>query len=229
MQATIAQVLLEARDLTVDLPGDEGVSRVLDRVALSVAPGEVVDVTGPSGAGKSTLLRSLARLLPRVDGTLLLDERPADEFSSSEWRSAVALLPQKPAIVTGDVAANLMLPWALKVRHGRPAPDENALRVGLDSLGLSDVSLRRDAARLSVGQQARIALLRVMLTSPRVLLLDEPDAALDAASSAAVAAGVRAFVAGGGAVVRVRHREPDELSARRLRLEAGRLVEESRP
>lgn len=227
MDPTRPDARLEARGLTVELPGDDAVVRVLDDVTITVAPSEIVDVAGTSGAGKSTLLRALTRLLPVSHGELFLDGRPADDIPPPEWRSAVALLPQKPAMVAGDVRSNLLLPWTLKVRAHHSAPAEGALRNGLDALELDAISLDRDVSRLSVGQQARIALLRVMLTEPAVLLLDEPDAALDTASALAVMSGVRSFVDKGGSVIRVRHRETDGLASRRLNLSRGRLVEEA--
>lgn len=227
MDSTRPDARLEARGLTVELRGDDAVVRVLDDVTITVAPSEIVDVAGASGAGKSTLLRALTRLLPISNGELFLDGRPAVDIAPPEWRAAVALLPQKPAMVAGDVRSNLLLPWTLKVRAQHPAPVEEALREGLDLLELDAISLDRDVARMSVGQQARIALLRVMLTEPAVLLLDEPDAALDTASALAVMSGVRSFVGRGGSVIRVRHRETDGLASRRLNLSHGRLVEEA--
>lgn len=227
MEPTLPEARLEARGLTVELRGDGDAVRVLDGIAVKVAPGEIVDVAGTSGAGKSTLLRALTRLLPIAQGELFLDGRPAEDIPPPEWRAAVALLPQKPAMIAGDVRRNLLLPWTLKVRAQHSAPGEEALRAGLDGLGLDAISLERDVARLSVGQQARVALLRVMLTEPAVLLLDEPDAALDTASALAVMAGVRTFAGKGGSVVRVRHRETDGLASRRLTLSQGGLTEET--
>ncbi len=239
MHATPPCALLEARELTVVLPGDAGPVRVLDGVSLTLTCGEVVDVTGPSGAGKTTLLRALARLMPQGSGALFLGGVSASEMGPQRWRSRVALLPQKPVIVAGDIAENLTLPWRLKARDASSLPDANRLRSALDEIGLADVALERDAARLSLGQQARVALTRVLLTRPAltrvlltrpdVLLLDEPDAALDKASSAALAATLRAFAEDGGGIVRSRHRDDDGLAMRRLALAAGRLTEEARP
>ncbi len=229
MHATPPCALLEARELTVVLPGDAGPVRVLDGVSLTLACGEVVDVTGPSGAGKTTLLRAIARLMPQGSGALFLGGVSASEMGPQRWRSRVALLPQKPVIVAGDIAENLTLPWRLKARDASLLPDANRLRSALDEIGLADVALERDAARLSLGQQARVALTRVLLTRPDVLLLDEPDAALDKASSAALAATLRAFAEDGGGIVRSRHRDDDGLAMRRLALAAGRLTEEARP
>jgi putative ABC transport system ATP-binding protein len=222
-------MLLTAEDIVVDLLGDAGSSaRVLDHLDLSLEAGTLVDVIGPSGAGKTMLLRALARVLPAVGGRLTLENRPAEQIAPQSWRAQVALLPQKPSIVLGSVRDNLLLPWTLKVRHGAAAPSDTALRDSLDGVGLDDLTLDRDAARLSVGQAARIALLRVVLTKPLVLLLDEPDASLDEASAEQVTAMTRAFVEAGGGAVRVRHHRTDGLAWRQLRLHAARLEEVAR-
>jgi putative ABC transport system ATP-binding protein len=123
------------------------------------------------------------------------------------------------------VAENLLLPWRLKVRTGQSPPDASSLREGLDGVGLEDVALDRDVSRLSVGQAARIALLRTILTAPSVLLLDEPDANLDDASASQVSRMTSEFVSNGGSVVRVRHARTDVDADRRYRLAAGRLTE----
>lgn len=215
--------LLSAQNLSACMPGDAGPCRVLDAVDLSLEAGEVVDVIGPSGSGKTTLLRALARLLPDASGELTLEGVPAEKIAPALWRSRVALLPQRAAIVTGTVRDNLVLPWRLKVRSGVSAPTDAALVAALERVHL-DVDLARDASRLSVGQAARVALLRVLLTEPKVLLLDEPDANLDEASATQVRTMTEEFSARGGAVVRVRHQPSDSLADRRYRLESGRLA-----
>ena len=213
---------LTAEGLTYRTP--EG-HLVLDGVRFTVGPGEVVDITGPSGSGKSTLLRALARLLPGAEGRMWLGDVSADDIVPTVWRTRVAMVPQTTAIVPGTVRDNLLLPWTLKVREGVGHPDDGALVSALTSVGLGDVTLARDAARLSVGQASRIALLRVTLTEPEVLLLDEPDASLDDESAAQVAAATTAAALRDIAIVRVRHRGADSVVARRLRLAAGRLSE----
>lgn len=217
--------ILVARALTVSRRVDAGLIRVLDGVGLTLEAGTLADVVGPSGSGKSTLLLALARLLPGVTGALELEGEPAEGIDPRLWRMRVAYLPQRNALQPGTVAGNLTLPWRLKVRDGAPGPGEDALRAALDRVRLADVALDRDVARLSEGQAARITFVRTLMTAPRVLLLDEPDAALDAESSAEVGRLTREFADAGGAVVRVRHHIADGLADRRLRLEAGSLTE----
>ncbi len=216
--------ILEARALSVTLHGDVGPVRILDGARLDVGASEIVDVVGPSGVGKTTLLRALARLLPHTEGELTLHGRPAAEFAPQEWRTHVALLPQRPVMWPGTVAENLMLPHLLRVRADAARPSESELRSAMGDVGLTDVAPDRDAARLSVGQAARIALLRVLLAEPTVLLLDEPDASLDDASAEQVAAMTERFAEAGGAVVRVRHVRSGG-AARVLRMSGGVLEE----
>jgi putative ABC transport system ATP-binding protein len=217
--------VLAARGLVVSRVADAGPVRVLDGLDLTVEAGTLTDVVGPSGAGKSTLLLALARLLPGAEGALTLDGEPAEAIDPRVWRVRVAYLPQRSALVPGSVAHNLTLPWRLKVREGTAAPDDAALRAALDRVRLTDVAADRDVERLSEGQAARVALLRTVLTAPRVLLLDEPDAALDEESADGVGRLTREFADAGGAVVRVRHHRTDGLADRRLRLAGGRLTE----
>lgn len=221
--------LLEAHGLTVIRPGDSGPVTVLDGVDLTVDAGTLVEVAGPSGSGKTTLLLALARLLPGATGGLALDGVPATGIAPRVWRTRVALLPQRAALVPGTVADNLRVPWTLHVREHETAPADDALRSALDGVGLEDVALDRDASRLSVGQAARVALLRTTLTSPRVLLLDEPDASLDDASAREVARVITGFVARGGAVVRVSHVRLDGNAHRRYLLEDGQLIDAAFP
>ena len=150
---------------------------------------------------------------------------PIRRRARSEWRRRVTLLPQVAAMVPGTVGENLRYPWTLKARRGEQRPSDTALRDALDRVGLERIDLSRDSAKLSVGQAARVALLRVTLTAPHALLLDEPDASLDDDSAAQVTAMTAEFAAQGGAVVRVRHLRSDELASRRFRLAGGHLEE----
>jgi putative ABC transport system ATP-binding protein len=113
------------------------------------------------------------------------------------------------------------------VRQSEEAPRDAGLADALGSLGLGETALDRPASQLSVGQAVRLGIARAMLTRPRVLLLDEPDANLDEESADASHRAMRGFAAEGRAVVRVRHRKTGADADRRLRLAAGHLEEVS--
>jgi putative ABC transport system ATP-binding protein len=144
-----------------------------------VLPEGVTAVVGPSGCGKSTLLRLLNRLADPQGGVVGYRGVDVRELDVLALRRDVALVPQLPALLPGTVAANL--DYAARLA-GRP-PDVPAL---LSAAGLTAEFAERDVARLSVGEQQRAMLARALATGPRVLLLDEPTAALDASSRAVV-------------------------------------------
>jgi putative ABC transport system ATP-binding protein len=210
---------------------------ILNAVSFSLAPGDTIRLAGPSGSGKSTLLWTLARMLPIAGGRLFLEGRPAADWHAPAWRDRVALVLQKHSLMEGTVRHNLLLPWTLKIRRpANPAgqqntaswrqkkPDDETMDRELATIGLGDISLDDESSRLSVGQSARLSLVRSLLTAPVCLLLDEPLAALDADSAALVLERLRSFTAQGGALLLASH---DEVPGRErlVRLEGGALSE----
>ncbi|MBX7249661.1 MAG: ABC transporter ATP-binding protein [Caulobacteraceae bacterium] len=152
------------RDVVVEYAGR---GRALGPFSLAVQPGEIVAVVGPSGCGKSTALRLLAGL-----------EQPgAGEVERQVGRGGTALVFQSPTLMPwAEAAANVALPLELA---GRPV-GERRERVAhaLRRVGLSDAA-RAFPAELSGGMAMRVSLARALVTEPRLLLLDEPFAALD--------------------------------------------------
>jgi len=209
----------------VVLTGDDGPFRAVDDVSLSLKRGEILDITGPSGSGKSTLLHALGRQSATFEGALYLREQSYLSFTPQRWRRLVALVQQKPVLVEGTVAENLLLPWTFRSFAKESPPTDEVLLEALASAHLEDIALDRPIDRLSVGQQARVAFLRTLLTDPDVLLLDEADAALDDVSAVAIGEMTSAFVAQGKAAIRVRHREDDGRADTRLVLTGGRITE----
>ena len=151
-----------------------------DLVALdmAVAPGETVAVMGPSGAGKSTLLAAIIGALDPVfalSGRVLLDGRDVTGLPTEERRIGV-LFQDALLFPHLSVGANLAFGLRRSVR-GRA---ERAARIeaALDEVGLAGFA-ERDPATLSGGQRARAALMRMLLSEPAALLLDEPFSGLD--------------------------------------------------
>ena len=181
-------------------------------VDLAVTAGECVAISGPSGAGKSLFLRAVVDLDPN-DGEVFLDDRPRSGFSAPAWRRAVALVPAESGW------------WADRVdTHFAGDKPDPAL---LSALGLPDDAGSWEVARLSTGERHRLAIARALALSPRVLLLDEPTAALDPAATEAVEKLIRKLLDDGVSVLLVTHAEEqaDRLGARKLTLRDGRLAD----
>ena len=142
-------------------------------ITFDVAAGELLAVVGPSGCGKTTLLRLLCGLIPPTAGTVLLDARP------------VLRPPAELALVFQDYSRSLF-PWLSVLGnvtfplHGLSRAEKVARGEAiLDELGLHGVS-RKHPWQLSGGMQQRVALARALVSDPKVLLLDEPFASVDA-------------------------------------------------
>ncbi|MFG1811051.1 ABC transporter ATP-binding protein [Streptomyces sp. NPDC049040] len=150
---------------------------VLAGVALDVVPGEVLTVVGASGCGKSTLLRTLAGLLPPLDGEVAEDGRPLTGPGGGR-----ALVFQEDGLLPWRTArANVELPLAI-AKVARSERRERA-REWLGRVGLAGCEDRLPH-RLSGGQRQRVQLARALAGQPRVLLMDEPFGALDAQTRA---------------------------------------------
>jgi ABC-type multidrug transport system ATPase subunit len=175
-------------------------------------PGECVAVQGPSGAGKSVLLRMLADLDPH-EGEALLDGQTSASMPAPRWRAAVVYQAAEPA-------------WweASAGEHFAPAQRGFVVET-MRALDLRPELLDTDIDRLSTGERQRLALVRSLAARPRVLLLDEPTAALDPASTARAEALLAAQLAQGMSVLIVTHSaEQAQRMARRIfHLDQGRL------
>lgn len=145
-------------------------------VTLDVAPGEFLALLGPSGCGKSTLLRIVAGLDRQDAGEVRLDGRPPD-LRPGPARTPIAYVFQDAHLLPWrDVLGNAALPLELL---GRPAAEcRAAARAAIEQVGLGDAATRTPA-ELSGGMRMRVSLARALVTRPRLLLLDEPFAALD--------------------------------------------------
>lgn len=213
---TTGNAVLEAHGLVLTRGG----RRLIDGVDLAVARGRRTVIMGANGAGKSLLLRILHGLIRPDAGTVLWHGRALDRAA----RDAQAMVFQRPVLLRRSVAANLR--FALAAR-GLPRR-ERAVRTA-DALAVARLEplARRPARLLSGGEQQRLAMARALAVSPEMLLLDEPTASLDPASTQAVETLVDRAHAQGVTTVLVTH---DIGQARRIGddlifLHAGRVVE----
>jgi heme ABC exporter ATP-binding subunit CcmA len=198
-----------------------GAQRVLDGVDLDVAAGEAVALLGPNGAGKTTLLKIVATLLRPTRGTATVAGH--DCVRDTESARAILGVVAHGAHVYEDLTARENLAFWARLRGG---PADGQTLAG----ALADVDLERHAdARVrtfSAGMRRRLALARLALTNPRVLLLDEPFAGLDQRARKWLEGRLETFKAGGGALLMVTHSFGRELaiSDRLAILAGGRIV-----
>lgn len=226
---TLRGARLELAGVTVRY--DDRSDPALERLTLSIEPGECVALVGRSGAGKSTALALLLRMIEPSEGAVLVDGVPVDRVPIDWWRTQVAWVPQRPHLYVGTVADN--------IRLGSPAASDADVRAAAEQASATefierlpagfDEPLGDGAATLSAGQRQRIGLARAFLRDAPVLLLDEPTESLDATSQAAVMDSL-ARARPGRTVVLVAHRMPlARLADRVVVLAAGRVLQSGTP
>lgn len=216
--------LFKSKDIAASYTRDATEVELFSQVSFELTEGSISDLIGPSGSGKSTLLRVLALMLDATSGTLSLKGKESTQYHPTSWRCEVCLVPQTPSLIPGTVADNLLLPWKFKVRRGGTPPDTRTLEQLLKKAGLEDIELSRDASQLSGGQAARVALLRAFAAKPKVLLLDEVDAALDDESAEMIGSLTNEMAQEGAACLRIRHRQSDGFASQTFTLQEGRLT-----
>ena len=196
--------MLQVRDLRTN---------ILKPASLSLSAGECIAVRGPSGAGKTLLLRAIADLDPN-DGVVTLEGRDRSTIAGPEWRRLVGYVPAEPGW-WADTVGEHFSGWTA------------ALAVVRD-LGFPKEAKAWPITRLSTGERLRLALIRALMVRPKVLLLDEPTAALDPASVASVESLIAARVQAGLAVLWVTHdaEQAKRIAHRLLAVSDGQVREE---
>ncbi|MGW0465243.1 ABC transporter permease [Streptomyces sp. NPDC003027] len=198
------------------------------QLVLDAEPGTTIAVVGPNGAGKTTLLRALLGLTPRARAALRLGGD--DVTALPPHRRQVAWVPQDGALFP-HLTALANTAYGLRARGVPRAAARLEAREWLDRLGVGHLAHRRPA-QLSGGQAQRVALARALAARPRLLLLDEPLAALDQTTRAHVRHTLRTHLAGFGGVCLIVTHDPVEavsLADRVLVLEDGRTLQDASP
>jgi ABC-type transport system involved in cytochrome bd biosynthesis fused ATPase/permease subunit len=202
----------------------EGGRRPLDDLSLEIAPGEATAVVGPSGAGKSTLLRVLLGLQPVGSGSVRCGRLEVGDMDLDAWRRGIAWMPQRPVLLPATLAENLRL--------ADDDADEESLWTALCTAGLGAwaaglpgglaARLGEGGVAVSAGERRRLALARIALRDPALVLVDEPTANLDALTAALVCDALERVIAGRTAVLVTHDPAVAALAARAVALDAGR-------
>ena len=181
---------------------------------------------GPSGAGKSTVFELLQRFYDPQQGRVLLDGTDIRQLGLRQLRENIALVPQQPALFTGDVRYN--------IAYGKPGAGDDEIEKAAKAAHAHEFiqalphgyrsHLGEQGVRLSGGQRQRIALARAILNDPRILLLDEATSALDTESERQVQQALEELMRDRTTVI-IAHRLSTILHADVIAvLDAGRLV-----
>ena len=206
---------------------------VIDKLSLTVRPGEKIGLIGRSGAGKSTLVNLLLRFYDVESGRILIDGQDIAAVSQDSLRSHIGMVSQDTSLLHRSVRDN--------ISYSRPAATDDEVRMAAERAeahgfigALSDVHGRKayDAqvgergVKLSGGQRQRIAIARVMLKDAPILLLDEATSALDSEVEAAIQNSLNTLMRG-KTVIAIAHRLSTIAAMDRLVvLDEGRIIEE---
>jgi phosphonate transport system ATP-binding protein len=162
----------------------------LSSLSLNIKKGEIVALIGPSGAGKTTLLNMLATVIKPEEGKLVIDGAPAEQYKNSKaLAKKIGIIRQQfdlvgQLAVVHNVLAGRLSDWGFfKALISLVFPQDKELAVkALERVGLSD-KIYEKTFKLSGGEQQRVALARLLVQMPEVILADEPVSSLDPARS----------------------------------------------
>lgn len=202
----VPEARVTVSNLTVVPPG--GKVPTLRNVSFDLSPGQALGVIGPSGSGKSTLARALLGYWPPASGEVRLGGAKLEQYDPERLGHHIGYLPQAVTLFSGTIAENI-------ARMARKIDDaavvEAARRANVHDIILRlpegyDTMLTAPGTQLSGGQRQRIGFARALYGDPVLLILDEPNSALDHAGSEAMNIAIRDFKATGKAVIIMTHR-----------------------
>ncbi len=216
---------VEFRDLRFSYTEKE---MVLPNFSLTIEPGETLAFVGHTGAGKSSLANLIARFYEFQGGDILIDGRDIRRLYLTQYRRHLGLVPQDPYLFSGSVADN--------IRYARPEATEAEVCRAAESISngewLADLPNGLDTdcgergANLSMGQRQLVALARVLLKDPAILILDEATASVDPFTETQIQEGLREIMQGRTSVV-IAHRLWTVQNADRIIvIEDGRILAE---
>ena len=204
---------------------------ILNGVSLAAQPGDIIGIVGPSGSGKSTLAKVIAGAIQPEIGNVRIDGAQRSDWDQDELGRHIGYLPQEPSLFEGTIKDNIsrFARWGADGSGDIDAMTVKAAKLaGVHDLILKlpqgyDSSLGPLGAGLSAGQSQRIALARAFFGDPALLILDEPNAFLDAEGETALIAAIKGARERGATILVIAHRRSVlEAANLMLVLEAGR-------
>jgi subfamily B ATP-binding cassette protein MsbA len=243
VQATVAEPE-HPRPLTRPVRGEvafEGVSfrygaampDAVSDIDLRIGSGEVVALVGPSGAGKTTIASLLPRFWDVTSGTISIDGVDIRDLSFADLRGAIGMVPQEPALFSGTIRENIA--YARPDEVG-PAPTEAEIVAAargahamefIERLPLGfDTPVGERGVKLSGGQRQRLAIARVFLKDPAIVVLDEATSSLDTESERAIEAAMEDLLRGRSTLIIAHRLSTVRRADRVIVLDRGRIVEE---
>jgi ABC-type multidrug transport system fused ATPase/permease subunit len=216
---------IEFRDVTF---GYKDGQPVLRDFSLTIPPGETIALVGHTGAGKSTLGRLIARFYEFQGGQILIDGRDIRSFDLAAYRRRLGIVPQLPFLFSGTVRDN--------IRYALPDASEEQIEYAASHIGQGDwvealqdgldTEIGEEGRGLSMGQRQLVALARVLIQDPGIIVLDEATASVDPLTEAQIQEGLATVMAGRTSIV-IAHRLSTIREADRIIvLDHGRIVEQ---
>jgi ABC-type glutathione transport system ATPase component len=205
------QPVLNVADLEVHYGHRRRRRQVLNRVSLSIAPGETVGIIGETGSGKSTLARAVLGLVRASAGSIVIDGEEVGSYGHRQWRAlrrrgVIQYVFQDPLrSLDPDVTVEASLAEPLLIQGVSRQEAAARVRAFLDRVRLSPELLDRLPGELSGGQRQRVAVARALVTEPRLVILDEPVSALDSANRVQILQILKELRADGVALVFISH------------------------
>lgn len=163
--------IIEFKNVSLD---DKG-KTILKNIDMSIEKGDYISIVGPSGSGKSTFLKLSASLISPTDGNIYFYDKPYNDLDPIQLRRKVSYCFQTPYLFGSNVMDNLCFPFSIR----NLKTDMHKIDALLKRFKLNSEFKSKDVLNLSGGEKQRIALIRSLLFSPQVLLLDEVTSALD--------------------------------------------------